>query len=68
MCRFKTGIFVFGFLGCTSTFFLIHQNIESWDLILPKWDLTIFPVYESDGIMGFLNVSLGCTPKYLPID
>ena len=26
-----------------------------------------FQIHESDGTLGFLNVSLGCTSKFLPI-
>ena len=62
---FKIGIFEFWVLGCTSNFFIIHKNIENWNLLmLLKLDFTIF---SSDGILEFLNVSLGCTSKILPI-
>ena len=29
--------------------------------------LIIFPIHERDEILGVLNVSLGCTSKFLPI-
>ena len=57
---FKTGIFVFGSYS-------IHKNVESLDLILLQWDFKIFPIYESDVVMAFYNISLGCTSKFLPI-
>ena len=50
-------------------FFLIHKRIKNWDLlVLLSLDFSqFFPIHESDGILVILNVSLGCTSKFLPI-
>ena len=41
-------------------------KIKNWDLLMLFW-LNVFPIHEKDRILGFLNVSLGCTSKFLSI-
>ena len=53
-------------LGCISNFFL-YKKIENWDFVNVALVglLNFFPFQERDGLLGFLNVSLGSTSKFL---
>ena len=66
---FFNSCFDFWILGCTSNFFLIQKKIENWDLLMLLLVelLNFFPIREGDVLLGFFNVCLGCTSKFLSI-
>ena len=47
---------------------LFPNSQKDWKLLFVNIALVgLFPARESDGILGFFNVSLACTSKFLPI-
>ena len=55
-------------LHSTSNLFLIDKRRKIGIFqYCSSWTFQFFPIHERDGKSGFLNVSLGCTSKFLPI-
>ena len=61
--------FLVNYIHLVSLINKISNSVKYWKLGFVNVALVgFFPVPESDGILGFLNVSLGCTCKFFPFN